>query len=620
MSKVGSSVSPLSKAQPRKAARTLQRLGPVLATLAAVGPTLPAHATYPGENGPIVFTSVSTSPATIARVQPGGTGISTLAQGTSPRVSPNGKKIAFLVGSGTKSVFVMNIDGSDVAQLTSGLNVIAATWLPDGSRLAYVVAAAPNQWGTSLWTMNNDGTDKSYVRELRNGLKFSDLAWSPTTDAFAYSDGNGNLWYDTVSNPYPVTLDAVTYKPSWAPDGASILYGSGSASPFLLKEYSGTSSRTIQQNAARSRTALSPDGTLLTGGFGTNMALTTRARAGTPVTFSWPVATVDADWARVPKNCHATTPQGGGGVLGGYADFYAEQCVIAVSPNPAAAGGVLALAMAIGPDKRVYASALKNDASGAPKWGSYGVVPGAKGDVAGIQANKIAVAAANDGSFQAVMTDAANNRVYHAIQYPKGNWSGFDTLPVTGKPWDGTNDVAIAINGSSSTSPGKAQVLASATGSVYYVERSPNGSWDSSYVVVPGTSRTMNPAALAMASSNDGYTNVLAITTTADGTGQMQQVLRDPQGNWSGWVTVPAPVGTTLSKDSRVAIARTSSQASVMFLDAENRAYFQMRDNPNLASSWQTQLPATLVTTQGRSVSISQGSTSQVLVTRVYPQ
>ncbi|WP_158101064.1 hypothetical protein, partial [Variovorax sp. JS1663] len=263
---------------------------------------------------------------------------------------------------------------------------------------------------------------------------------------------------------------------------------------------------------------------------------------------------------------------------------------------------------------------------GAPVWSPYYVVPGVSGDSAGVRAKKIAIAAAKDGSFQAVIINTANDSVYHAMQYPNGSWSGFNLLDGAGG-WANfaARDVAIAINGSSPTSAGNAQVIANglADGSLYHRVRWPAGNW-TSFAQVPGP-QGMNTQALAIASSDDLNTNVLAITTAADGSqGQIQQVLRDPSGNWAGWVTMPTPAGTVLSKASDVALVRTNAQASVMFLDATGKAYLQERNNPSLASSWQTQLPANQITDQGRTVSISQGASlnlpTQVLVTRVYPQ
>ncbi|OUL98039.1 hypothetical protein A8M77_33595 [Variovorax sp. JS1663] len=359
--------------------------------------------------------------------------------------------------------------------------------------------------------------------------------------------------------------------------------------------------------------------------------MTTRARAGSPTTYVWPITASEVDWARVPKNCHATTPQGGGGVLGSNVDFYADQCVIAVSPNPVAAGGVLAQAMAMGPDGRVYARALKaNPFGGDPVWGPYYVVPGlsngATGDPAGVKAKKIAIAAAKDGSFQVVIIHAANDSLYHAMQYPNnGNWSGFGLLDGVGTLTFAARDVAIAINGSSPTSAGNAQVIANGleAASVFHRVRWPNGTW-TPFAQVPGA-QGMNTQALAIASSDDLYTNVLAITTAADGSqGQIQQVLRDPSGNWAGWVTVPTPAGTTLSKTSDLALTRTNligNPAYLMFLDATGNVYFQVRNNPNLPASWQGQAPTDLITTQGRTVSLSgSGFGTSLLVTRVYPQ
>ncbi|MBL0918813.1 MAG: PD40 domain-containing protein [Hydrogenophaga sp.] len=611
---------------------------PVRLALAVLGLLVglaPAHATYPGENGPIVFTSGV--PRTIGKVLPGSGAITTLADGFSPRVSPNGRKIAFLKGqlNRGKDVYIMDINGNHPTQLTTGANTYAVTWLPDGSRLAYVAETPPSNGAKSLWTMRPDGTDKNLLQQLTASIAQYSFEWAPAANTIAYSDWNQVLRVEQLATPNARELKDNAYTPSWAPDGKSIVYSTYAALSKRLMEIGadGTDDHALPTNTPSERVVVSPDGTQLGGGFGSNTApllLTTRARTG-PVTYTWPVVAMDTDWARVPRNCHATTPKGGGGVLAGDVDFYADQCVIAASPDPARAAGVLAQALAVGPDGRVYARSLKNKpAGGDPEWGAFGVVPGLSsggaGDPAGIRAKKIAVAAAGNGSFQVVIVRADDDALYHAMQYPGGNWSGFARLDgASGAASFAARDVAITINASSATSAGNAQVIANglADGSLYHRVRWSDGSW-SPFGAVPG-SQGMNTQALAIAAGEDGNTNVLAITPPAGGGApQLQQVLRVPNGHWSGWVSVPMPLGASLGAGSDVALTRTKlvgGPAFLMILDATGKAWFQLRHNPDQVASWQGQVPSEPITTEGRTVSLSAVDlTIRILVTRAYPQ
>ncbi|OUL98038.1 hypothetical protein A8M77_33590 [Variovorax sp. JS1663] len=323
------------------------------------------------------------------------------------------------------------------------------------------------------------------------------------------------------------------------------------------------------------------------------------------------------------EHCYLGDEQGNGGVLGNFVGFSANQCVIATSPDTALAGGVLARAMAVGSDGRVYASAqTSNPSGGAPVWSPFAVVPGVSGDAAGVKAKKIAIAAAKDGSFQVVIIRTDDNSVYHAMQYANGSWSGFNLLDGAGG-WASfaARDVGIAINASTPTSPGNAQVIATGLQSpgLYHRVRWPNGTW-TPFAMVPGSSFASK--AVAIASSDNLYTNVLAVgVSVADPTkGLLLQAGRDPSGNWTNWVVVPTPVPLPTTTD--IAAARIVIYGIVMFRDETGKAYVQGRANPDVLSSWQTQEPASLVTDQARTVSIAQTPgfpPLQMLVTRTYP-
>ncbi len=250
------------------------------------------------------------------------------------------------------------------------------------------------------------------------------------------------------------------------------------------------------------------------------------------------------------------------------------------------------------------------------------------GNPNGVNAKKIAIAAAKDGSSQVVIINASDNVVYHAMRYANGTWSGFTPLDgFAGAPNFQARDVAITINASTYSTPGNAQVIANglALGSVFYRVRWPGGNW-SPFSEVAGAGG-MNTHELAIAAAEDGNTDILATTSASDGTqSRILHLLRQANENWGGWVTVGLPRGTTLSASTDVAVTRTlNGKAQMMFTDSTGNAVFQERSTPNLPSSWQAEVPGVLVTeTAGRGVAMSAAadltSSSQLLVTRTFPQ
>ncbi len=154
----------------------------------------------------IVFASRRTGNLDIYSMKIDGTDVrrltSNAAGDTQPSVSPDGKKIAFASNCrlgyfpeapndlvGIFDIYTMNIDGSGVTRLTTGLgHHVYPDWSPDGTKIAYssTVIRANEDFDDEIFVMNADGS------------------------------GQVNLTKDPSSD------DA---QPAWSPDGTKIAFG-----------------------------------------------------------------------------------------------------------------------------------------------------------------------------------------------------------------------------------------------------------------------------------------------------------------------------------------------------------------------------------------------------------
>lgn len=154
-----------------------------------------------------------------------------IGTGFDPVYSPDGEKIAFarLVGN-RASIFVMNVDGSDVRRLTDAeRNDNRPTWSADGQRIAF--AGAGEGTAREIYVMNADGTGVKQITNCKaEGANCGQPDWSPIPgdDRVAYSvfvplgqlrlieaDGDGSF----------VTLAReAASEASWSRDGQEIAF------------------------------------------------------------------------------------------------------------------------------------------------------------------------------------------------------------------------------------------------------------------------------------------------------------------------------------------------------------------------------------------------------------
>ncbi len=155
-------------------------------------------------------------------------------------LSPDGRKVVFFSHKdGNADLYVMNSDGSDLVKLTSGEGDTSPRWSPDGKRIAF-------SRNGSLAVMNADGTKVKIIMEampasIADPCRAGSFvgSWSP--------DGKRITYYDAILRPtaegpsrYDVcAIDAdgknievlvsepagkLHAEPYWSPDGRYVAF------------------------------------------------------------------------------------------------------------------------------------------------------------------------------------------------------------------------------------------------------------------------------------------------------------------------------------------------------------------------------------------------------------
>jgi len=170
-----------------------------IALLTAVTAAVPAHATFPGKNGRIAF-SFLTSP--------------------------------------TSDIYTINPDGSDLQQLTffaaTGGTAQSQSWSPDGSQMVFVGAADAVNGPFQLWIMNSDGSNQHLL--LNDPAVYSD--WAPSfspdgrqivfTRCNAINCSNHRIHADGSDlkslTSFNADHDIIDWAPVYSPDGGTIAF------------------------------------------------------------------------------------------------------------------------------------------------------------------------------------------------------------------------------------------------------------------------------------------------------------------------------------------------------------------------------------------------------------
>jgi serine/threonine protein kinase len=141
----------------------------------------------------------------------------------SPRISPDGKRIAFSMGNLLQAnIFVMPIEGGKVEQLTffDSFND-GPVWSPDGNEIAF---GSVQGGGCQVWTVSSDGGSLRPFKksELSRDVPFG-LAWAPCPDILYLRPGNRNfhLLDPETEEERPLVKDDSSgwmFSPRYSPD------------------------------------------------------------------------------------------------------------------------------------------------------------------------------------------------------------------------------------------------------------------------------------------------------------------------------------------------------------------------------------------------------------------
>ncbi len=194
-------------------------------------------------------TNLTANNVDLVAPEEGGDPVPTAINDLHPTVSPDGTRVAFTSnrldpddGSTDPDIYVMNIDGSNVVQVTAdkpgaggamGAAQYEPTWSPDGNQLAYRYNDGLN---ADIYTVDlTTGATRQWTGTGSGPAGYdAEPAWSPDGTKLLYSNGKGptvkiNV-IDLATGADTTVIDAPGLSdatPAWSPDGTRIVFRRG---------------------------------------------------------------------------------------------------------------------------------------------------------------------------------------------------------------------------------------------------------------------------------------------------------------------------------------------------------------------------------------------------------
>jgi M6 family metalloprotease-like protein len=190
---------------------------------------------------------------------------------TAPAWSPDGSQIAFASQrAGTDDIYVMDADGTNVRQLTFGMEAHFPSWSPDGTEIAFMGVAPDDSINLDVWIVAVDGGEP---RRLTTDARVdSHPDWSPDGTKIVFTSDR-----DLYFNLYTIGVDgsnetrltdaaANDHYPDWSPDGGWIVFERHSDfdGDIFVVDADGTNARNLTNHPGwDAEPVWSPDGTMI---------------------------------------------------------------------------------------------------------------------------------------------------------------------------------------------------------------------------------------------------------------------------------------------------------------------------------------------------------------------
>ena len=173
------------------------------------------YTSYARGNPDIFYHSLATGER---RVVAGYSGLNTSAS-----VSPDGSKITMdLSKAGSPNIWVGNADGTNLKQLTTGIEDSSPTWSPDGSWICF---ATKHNERRRLAKVPAGGGAVQYI-STTGAPNPTEPDWSPDGKWIAFTSqmGDFNICVVPTDGSLPPTVLVGGQNPSWAPNSRTLVY------------------------------------------------------------------------------------------------------------------------------------------------------------------------------------------------------------------------------------------------------------------------------------------------------------------------------------------------------------------------------------------------------------
>ncbi len=135
---------------------------------------------------------------------------------TFPQWSPDGRRLLYYAGGGDHDIWVVNADGSDEQNLTSGSEAdnYWPAWSPDGSRIAYQVSRDGNRT-VDVVVMDADGSHPRTLSKQGFDINPMPISWSPDGTQILVSAciADSPICSTNYVADFAIAVDALGLKP-----------------------------------------------------------------------------------------------------------------------------------------------------------------------------------------------------------------------------------------------------------------------------------------------------------------------------------------------------------------------------------------------------------------------